>query len=284
VEITLGGSNAPICHGAGRAHTTLSDLVHTIEYVDVNGNMQTLSKDTNPELMKTASGSFGLIGIITHLTLEFDAMSYAHMMPRKLPMMKAIPPPPGLDDKDIPVVLRIDMTPEEREQAQNDFEERAREFFYSEWFWFPYTSMVWVNTWNETKDGSGATDYPSKGSVFGQFVQTVLIQIIQKSEAIFHLQQVLPFAQATLISKLGLDAMPDITDPGKAIKTQLPNALHFRRAVQNVRVRDMEIEIPLQPVTGSVKDANFNDKIDFSYVQRAWWDAVLTAYKHSVCH
>ena len=38
VEITLGGSNAPICHGSGRRHQTMSDLVHLIEYVNANGN------------------------------------------------------------------------------------------------------------------------------------------------------------------------------------------------------------------------------------------------------
>jgi hypothetical protein len=42
VEITLGGSNAPICHGAGRQNMTLNDLVRKIEYVDANGNHQTI--------------------------------------------------------------------------------------------------------------------------------------------------------------------------------------------------------------------------------------------------
>ncbi|KAG8911683.1 hypothetical protein FRC00_006009, partial [Tulasnella sp. 408] len=37
VEITFGGGNAPICHGAGIKNTTLSDLVVSLEYVDSNG-------------------------------------------------------------------------------------------------------------------------------------------------------------------------------------------------------------------------------------------------------
>jgi hypothetical protein len=33
---------------------------------------------------------------------------------------------------------------------------------------------------------------------------------------------------------------------GKEIKAWLPDALHFRRAIQNTRVRDMELEIPVR--------------------------------------
>lgn len=280
VEITLGGSNAPICHGAGRRHSTLSDLVHTIEYVDCNGNMQTLSKDKDPELMKTAAGSFGLLGIVTHITLELEPMSYAVMTPSKLPLLKAVPLPPNMSEEDIPHPFRLNLTKEQRAQAQADFEARGRDFFYSEWFWFPYTSMVWVNCWNNVEDGTGAVEYPSRIDVFGQFIQTVSIQILSASGAILNLQKKLPHAQATLISKLGLDTMPDYSGPGKAVKTQLPNALHFRRAIQNVRVRDMEFEMPLQPVKGTLKDAKWGDEIDFSLAQQAWWDAILTAYRH----
>lgn len=43
VEITFGGANAPICHGAGIRNTTLSDLVVSLEYVDSNGVPQTLT-------------------------------------------------------------------------------------------------------------------------------------------------------------------------------------------------------------------------------------------------
>ncbi|XXG94366.1 hypothetical protein Hte_000620 [Hypoxylon texense] len=280
VEITYGGSNAPICHGAGRKHPTLSDLVHTIEYVDVNGNMQTISKDRDPSFMSVASGCFGLLGIVTHITLELDPMSYAVMVPRKIPVMEAIPPPPGLADEDIPEALRIEMTPQQRAAAQATFEKQAADDFYAEWFWFPYTSKVWVNCWNVVEDGKDAEEYPSKVGVLIQWAETVAIQIIQESEAVLNLQNIFPWTQATLLSKLGLYAMPDVTDPKDTIKTQLPNALHFRRAIQNVRVRDTELEIPLQPKVGSLKDAKPDDPIDWSLVQKAWWDAILAAYKY----
>lgn len=105
--------------------------------------------------------------------------------------------------------------------------------------------------------------------------------MIQRSEAIAKLEDKFPWAQTTLLSKMGLYAMPDLGAKDAPIKTTLPDALHFRRAIQNVRVRDMELEIPLQPKSGKLSAAGFNDDIDFSTVQKAWWDAILTAYKHT---
>lgn len=281
VEITLGGSNGPICHGAGRRHPTLSDLVEIIEYVDANGNLQTISRDKEPGFILAASGCFGLLGIVTHITLRLDPMRYTAMMPRKIPIMQAIPPPPGLADEDIPKALLIPMTPKERAKAQEEFERHAANDYYAEWFWFPYTSKVWVNCWDAMEDGQGASEYPSAAGDILQWIETIIIQIIQESEAIWNLQYVCPWVQTTLLSELGLQALPDITDAQDAIKTKLPNALHFRRAIQNVRVRDMEVEIPLQPKEGSLRNAGPDDEIDWAIVQKAWWDAILVAYKHA---
>lgn len=40
VEVTFGGTNAPICHGSGFTTKTLSDLVVEVEYVDAKGDIQ----------------------------------------------------------------------------------------------------------------------------------------------------------------------------------------------------------------------------------------------------
>ncbi|KAJ4247500.1 hypothetical protein NW762_013177 [Fusarium torreyae] len=102
VEITLGGSNAPTCHGAGRQNMTLSDLVRKIEYVDANGNVQYVDK---PEYLRAASSCFVLMGVVTHITMEFPPMSYAELAPKKMPVIQAVPPRPGLAEKDIPPAL-----------------------------------------------------------------------------------------------------------------------------------------------------------------------------------
>lgn len=62
-------------------------------------------------------------------------------------------------------------------------------------------------------------------------------------------------------------------DQNPTFITALPNALHFRRGVQNMRVRDMEFQIPLR--------ARKDDptKPDFSLAQRAWWDIINLVYQ-----
>jgi len=54
VEITMGGANAPICHGAGLRHKTLSDYVRRIEYVDCHGQKQIVD---DSELIRAAAGA-----------------------------------------------------------------------------------------------------------------------------------------------------------------------------------------------------------------------------------
>ncbi|KAG8702115.1 hypothetical protein FRC09_004949 [Ceratobasidium sp. 395] len=144
VEITFGGSNGPICHGAGFDTTTISDLVAEFHYIDPNGNPKSI---TDPKQLRAASGCFGLLGICTAVTLRLDQMSMAVMNPVKLPIQLAIPPPPGFE-----VPSAIDMTGithEQIEEARQAFIKRCEEDDYLEWFWFPLTSKVWVNTWKK---------------------------------------------------------------------------------------------------------------------------------------
>lgn len=58
-RITFGGSNALMCHGGGIRHKTISDLVRRIEYVDANGEHQSV---TDAIQLRAAAGSFGLLG------------------------------------------------------------------------------------------------------------------------------------------------------------------------------------------------------------------------------
>ena len=45
-----------------------------LEYVDSKGQLVTIE---DPELLKTAASSLGLLGIVTAITYELDQMSYA---------------------------------------------------------------------------------------------------------------------------------------------------------------------------------------------------------------
>lgn len=94
VEITYGGSNGPICHGAGRKSTTLSDLVAAIEFVNANGEIQVVD---DPMQLKSASGCFGMLGIVTSITMKLDPLTFARCIPKKKHVALTIPPPTGFD-------------------------------------------------------------------------------------------------------------------------------------------------------------------------------------------
>ena len=44
--------------------------------------------------MQSASGCFGLLGVVTHLTLRVDPMTYAHFTTFKEDILLAVPLPP----------------------------------------------------------------------------------------------------------------------------------------------------------------------------------------------
>ena len=170
-------------HGAGIKQKTLSDLVKKIEYVDANGALRII--DENDErFLSAASGCFGLLGIVTHLTMQLEPMSYARLQPAKVDVVRAVPPPPDMKIKDLPIVFQKQLSrlsPAQRVEDQADFERRALDSYYAEWFWFPYHDQVWINTWNKTDDPKGAQAYPGNWGKIIQFVETVAIQVLQNT-------------------------------------------------------------------------------------------------------
>ena len=187
-------------HGAGRKHKTLSDLVRQIEYVDAHGEARVIDQ-TDLEFLTAASGSFGLMGVITHLTLALDVMSFAVMKPRKMPVVQAIPPPPGYVVPE-PLQPKVPLTPAEMAQAQADFEKRATSDYYSEWFWFPYSDYAWVNTWETTMDPEGVVDYPGTFYKVIQLASSLLLQVLQETAALTKTAQWFPYVRTTLICKV----------------------------------------------------------------------------------
>ncbi|KAG9078733.1 hypothetical protein FRC06_008199, partial [Ceratobasidium sp. 370] len=269
VEITFGGSNGSICHGAGFDTTTLSDLVAEFHYIDPNGNSKSI---TDPEQLRAASGCFGLLGICTAVTLRLEPMAMAVMNPVKLPLPLAIPPPPGFQ-----VPAAIDMsgfTPEQLEKARHDFVKRCEEDDYLEWFWFPLTSQVWVNTWKkEPADQSTIKELEPYPSHLGAIVQWAEGWAAQSLINTWVFQNLLtPVLQTLAIATIALETMPDLPEPQPPIKTLISEAIHFRRGTQNMRCLDSEWEIPIPEAP------NAPGKRDYEKIQWAWWDAIKTFY------
>ncbi|KAF2445635.1 hypothetical protein P171DRAFT_443269 [Karstenula rhodostoma CBS 690.94] len=187
VEVTIGGVNGPMCHGAGITHKTLSDYVRRLEYVDCHGRLQIVDDAVQ---IQAAAGTFGILGVVTHIT-------YAVMKPLKEDVGLGVPP---IDKDDIPVALR------------------------SAWFDAPDADQQLASATTRFNNRAANEYYSDENNT-------------------------------------------------PTYKTFLPNALHFRRGTQNMRVRDIELQIPL-PLR---KDGP--SKPDFSIVQRAWWDIIKLVYK-----
>jgi hypothetical protein len=183
VEITFGGSNAPICHGAGLRHKTLSDLVVAIEFVDANGKLRKVS---DPILIKAAAGCFGLLGMITHIVMKLDKLTYAELNPQMVDLSLTIPPS-AAQMKNFPKQLTKLLnsngykTPQQLQSAWEKFTSDAENKYYSEWFWFPYQSKCWVNVWDNTTDKTGAVDYPGDTVAFIQELEDWAGQISSNS-------------------------------------------------------------------------------------------------------
>jgi hypothetical protein len=170
VEVTVGGVNGPICHGAGYAHKTVSDYVRRVEYVDCDGCLQSVD---DPYLIKAAASAFGLLGVVAHINFELDAMRYAVMKPLKVDIGLTIPP---IRKYDIPIALRsgwfnIPDASKLLADAKIECVNRAANNYYFEWFWFNYQRKAWVNTWDSTSDPAKVVDYPDHAETFLQWIQ-----------------------------------------------------------------------------------------------------------------
>lgn len=72
VEVNVCGGIGTCSHGAGINTQTLSDYIYEIQYIDYNGNRQTISKETDPQLIMSAASNLGLLGLTIFVTLEME--------------------------------------------------------------------------------------------------------------------------------------------------------------------------------------------------------------------
>jgi hypothetical protein len=261
VEITWGGSNAPICHGAGLRNETLSDLVAAIEFVNARGQLQVVN---DPDQLRAASGAFGLLGVVTAITLKLDPMTFAKLQPLKKRVALAVPPtsrhqvPRGVDMNGV--------TDADLDAARADFARRCEQDYYAEWFWFTLQNDCWINTWCNDGNQADSVDYPSTLETDFQAFQEYSAQLLIDSRPFSWLSET---TQSNLITWGVMTLLPD----GETITTPLIDALHFRRGIQNMRVLDMEWEIP---IPGRADDPT---KPNWSRCQDAWWAVIGEVFR-----
>lgn len=282
VENTFSGTISSMCHGGGCQHKTLSDLVEEIEFVNAQGNIQVISKADQPELMKAAAGSFGLLGVITSITLKLDKMGYALTDPKLVSLAKAIPPPYGTRLEDMPKKLQRDLALADQASldrviAKNSeiFFERCKDY-YSEWFWFILTDKCWVNTWNKddpSNDAKNRENWDNWAEKIYHDLEGWLQTSMSSFVELFNTsKRTMP---AFLYQEYFVRCRNDVII-GALSSTRhtlpVPEALHFQQGIRHFRVRDVEMEIPIP-----LKE---DGQPDWTVCQQAWWDAIDVIYSH----
>lgn len=257
VEITIVGAILNMCHGAGWKQQTLSDLVESIEFVDGNATVQTVS---DPSRIQALAGSFGVMGVVTSVVLRLVPMQYVNLHPRKLLMTVAIPP---LRDS-VPILFAKSKLhdKQEEEKAQAEFERHCEEDYYCEWFWFPGQEQAWLNCFTADGDPALVEHYPSDWLALTQWVQSWVCERLLLS---FVADAIPAATQANLLGETAMRLLPEKESGGQPMVTYLSDALHFRKGIQNTRIRNFEMAIPIPEAGG---------KPDWTICNRAWWDAL----------
>mmetsp|Transcript_21794 Transcript_21794/g.19854 ORF Transcript_21794/g.19854 Transcript_21794/m.19854 type:complete len:561 (-) Transcript_21794:88-1770(-) len=259
VEITFGGSNAMMCHGAGWKQKTLSDIVVRIDYIDAYGNEAFV---TDPVTIKSAAGCFGLLGVVTFITIKLDSMSYAYLDPQKVSALRAVPYESSYVSDNLIKHFGHKVTPEQHAQDILAFNSNC-EKRYSEFFWFVLEPNCWVNCWDDTGAKKDVVDYPP---YFDSWVQNKLEEFFQLAN-----HAILKYLPAQMQIKL-INPMAMLILPSKKpVTTYVSDALHFRHGIHQMRVRDMEVLIPIP--------TDRSGNADWNICRELWWKAISLIYE-----
>eukprot|EP01130_Rhizamoeba_saxonica_P003923 TRINITY_DN1621_c0_g1_i2.p1 TRINITY_DN1621_c0_g1~~TRINITY_DN1621_c0_g1_i2.p1 ORF type:complete len:457 (-),score=103.25 TRINITY_DN1621_c0_g1_i2:101-1471(-) len=260
VENLVAGMVCNSSHGSGINQQTVSDLVIGIEYVDLNGDVQSVMKNENELFLSAISGSFGLFGIIVSVTMKLEPLTYAHIQTEFQRVRRAIPPPDGFER--VPKVFNKHL---EREKDVENFENAILNSYYNEYFWFPYRKKVWVNNWNNDGLEEDAIEYPDREEY--QSIETQLADLtFNNTWSMFLNHRKTSRGFSKMVGKFMEKALHKQID----VVTHLPNAMHFRRGIHMLQTRDFEVlvEIPV--------DEDGNPQLDI--VRELWWEGIALQY------
>ncbi|MGP9683720.1 D-arabinono-1,4-lactone oxidase [Brachybacterium sp. AOP3-A1-3] len=85
-HISVGGASATGTHGSGDGNRSLASAVRAVELVTAGGDLLTLSREGDPEIFDGVVLSLGMLGVVTHLTLDLvPAFTMRQRVYRDLP-------------------------------------------------------------------------------------------------------------------------------------------------------------------------------------------------------
>jgi len=151
---SLAGAISTGTHGSSLKFGCLSSLVTALRIIDGEGNIVVASATQNPEVFNAARVGYGVVGIISTITLEVVDTFYLKKEERSLVLEEALTTAPQL-------------------LANSDY------FF---WFWVPTTNFTRTLTWNRVSKEAVPQGF---GHSVERFLQTHLIRVFTLAATYF---------------------------------------------------------------------------------------------------
>ena len=205
-----------------------------------------------------------------------DPMSYADFSTFKEPVFASVPYPQSFYENGIlppeelkPEYDQLKDDLETRERYQKKFEFRCLHDYYAEFFWFPFQHDCYVLAWKKIGVPNGDPNIGGLSSCVSEYAAwaaQAATDVIQKIPVD---RKEVGLWQAKFFGTLAQDQLKVYSD----FKVPIIEAIHFRRGIQNLKVLDMEVEIPI-PFKSD------GETIDFDIFQKAWWQVIDLVYKY----
>lgn len=217
-------------HISGLQHKSISDQVIGIEYVDSQGEIQVV---TDPNQLKMAAGSMGLLGVVVSLTFKMDKMTYAVWGPQI-----------------------VDQTMEEyiprfeSSALPNSTLSLFTDHYYAEWISFPshhlgsLKPVLWQNVWNNNGKKEDAvdliTDNDNEFQISYNFLCEVANGLVKTLMYTFDSEEALQWVYGWIVGVANRLIIQDLPEP---VTTTVTEALHFQRGLHTMTVKAIEVNI-----------------------------------------
>lgn len=250
---TSAGCTQTLSYGSGLKHGSVADLVSEVEIVNCKGELQTIRDATQ---IRAVAGSFGLLGVVVSQVIRFDRLLLANVLPRKRPIMFAVPPFSRDDvSPGVPVVGALSEDDLYRARLRFDLECTKS---YTEWCWFPFEPHCWVNCWDFARASDARPRLPDTVARVPQDLHAALARLFEVSA----LRCLPPLWHTELLGFAAMHSLPS----DEVFRVCAPDALLLRRGTHGMPIRSCEVAIEIPPRVDGTPD--------FSICQKAWWVAI----------
>ncbi|HEY7416198.1 MAG TPA: FAD-binding protein, partial [Ktedonobacteraceae bacterium] len=214
-SVRFGGLIATGSHGSGWNNPTLSDLVSSVEMIDAAGELRKFEMGIDSdEVMNAVRLNLGLLGIIYRVTLQVQKTWHVRAVDHRLPI----------------------------EHVLDHLQEWVPAHESMDVFWWPFCEQFWVKSWDRVD--AEITDKPRKrvGDRMGAATSSRIAREAFKLVNAF--PSLTPAFCQTVFS----------ATPSEQEKTvEIVEAIHYRRALDVVKMGCVEIAFKVDPTFQNVK-------------------------------